>query len=50
MAMFLVIFSGASFLLLLKMYVSEESQKIMKEDKDYKSLSKIICGGDDDEQ
>ncbi len=49
MAIFLVIISVASFLLLLKIYVSEESQKIMKEDKDYKSLSKIICGGDNDE-
>lgn len=47
MAIFLVIISVASFLLLLKMYVSEESQKIMKEDKDYKSLVQIIKGDDE---
>lgn len=49
MAIFLVIISVASFLLLLKIYVSEESQKIMKEDKDYKSLVQIIKGDDESE-
>lgn len=49
MAIFLVIISVASFLLLLKIYVSEESQKIMKEDKDYKSLFQIIKGDDESE-
>lgn len=49
MSIFLVIISVASFLLLLKIYVSEESQKIMKEDKDYKSLVQIIKGDDESE-